>query len=671
MSRVVAGVLFGLVGGLANMVCGQPTVSHISPGAVQPGATNELILRGDKLEGPLRVWTSFPADAEMVASDAESQAAKSRTCRLTLGSDAAVGIGGIVVGSPAGVSEVQFLMIDDLESVADNGDNHSPAKAQRIEVPVAVDGTADGSKLDHYTFRGKKGQRLSVELVAARLASELDAVVRLLRADGTELKLADDDASLGADCRFSVTLPEDADYLLEIQDNRYRSGGRYRLRVGDFPLVTVPYPLGARLGSTRRFRFAGSSREEVASLMLQVPDRVDGHRLAIAAKYPGGNSSSAATLVASELPEALETEPNDVAEAATSVTLPIALNGRFETAGDQDYFEFAALKDQSLTFQAISRSLGSPSVVMMRLYDEAGKQLAETSVSDRDEWSLDFKFPVDGIYRLKAEDLLRRGGPAHAYRVEVRPSIGFGLKFKPDQKTRFRPPSDSGAMALAIQCERQGYDGPVELSLEEGAGTFELVNEVIPSGVSEHQLIVAVSDDIKPGALRSLRIVGSAADRGTDRMVVAANSATWHARYPQMVFPPEWLNGLVFAAVGPESSPFYTAELSDSKVDFDRNSGQAKLTLSLDRANTEFKDALTVLVENLPAGFSSEIESENDEYHIVITGPKDARDAEHPFSVISYGEFKGQGVAHVQDALLHLGGVDANPDSSSAENRGS
>ncbi|MEX0818446.1 MAG: PPC domain-containing protein, partial [Pirellulaceae bacterium] len=408
--------------------------------------------------------TSFPAKAELSASPADAKDLKSRACRLTLESDVVVGIGGIVVASPSGASDVLLLLIDDLGSVADNGNNRSVAEAQPIDIPTAVDGVVDGSPFDYYKFSGKKDQRISVEVVAARLGTSLDAVVRLLRTDGSELKLADDDVSLGADCRFSVTLPEDGEYLLEVRDNQYRSGGRYRLRIGDFPLVTVPYPLAGRRGSTRRFDFAGPSQDDVASLMFRVPDRIRGDRLSIAARFPDGNASALATLITSDLPEVVESEPNNAAEMATPVTLPVGLNGRLDPAGDRDYFEFAALKDQSLAFMVISRSLGSPSVASMRLYDAANKQLAETPISDSDEWTFTYRFPADGMYRLMVEDLVRRGGPEHAYRVEVRPSIGFSLTIKQDESTRFNPPVNGGAIALTIQCDRQGYDGPIELA---------------------------------------------------------------------------------------------------------------------------------------------------------------------------------------------------------------
>ncbi len=649
----------------------QPSVSNVSPQAVRPGATVELTFRGEHLQDPLQVWTSFPATVEMLPADAEAEEeVKSRTCRLKLEDDVAGGIGGIVVGSPDGASDVQYVMIDDLGTVTDQGNNHSIGAAQQIDIPTGVEGVVDGPQFDYYRFAGSEGQRLSVEVIAARLGSELDAVVRLLRPDGRELIVADDDASFGADCRFSLQLPDDGEYLLEVRDNRYRSGGQYRLHIGDFPLVTVPYPLGGRRGTTRRFEFAGLSHEETMARIIRVPDQRSGNRHSIAAKFPDGVASSTATLLISDLPEAVEDEPNDRAELATPVTPPVAINGRFDPEGDQDSFAFAAVEDQSLAFTATSRSLGSPSIVYMRLYDAENNQLAESPVTDNDDWTLNYEFPADGMYRLVVEDLLRRGGPEHAYRIEVRPSVGFNLSIKPEESTRFHPPGNHGAFALTLQCDRQGYDGPVELSLQDVHPGFTLLNGVVPAGAQDHRLIIAVSDSVSRGTLHPLRIIGHAAERNAadgnaadgcitpGRSVTASNVAARRAQNPQMIFPPQWSDGLVFAAIGDESPPFYSVAMSNPTFAFDRESGEARSTLSLERTNDEYDEAITVLVENLPAGFAFETNAEDDDYEIVVTGPQNAPEANHTLQIISYGEFNGQGVAHAQEVTLKLDAAD-------------
>lgn len=634
----------------------QPSLSHASPAAVQPGQTVEVTLHGGKLDDPLQIWSSFPAKIELLPGPKDAKDQANRKCKVTVEGNVPVGIGGLIVGSPAGVSDVLLVMVDDLPSVADNGANHALAQAQAITAPAAVDGVADGATFDYYKFAGKKDQRLSVEVVGTRLSSGLDSVIRLLKADGSELKMSDDDLSLGADSRLSLMLPEDGEYVVEIHDNQYRAGGRYRLRIGDFPLVTVPYPLGGRLGSTAQFKFVGPASDGAAPLLLRIPDEVKTGRLPVSAKYPEGKSSGLATLVTTDLPEALEVEPNDANKVATPVTIPAAVNGSFQSEGDRDYFCFAALKDQSLSFKALSQSLGSPSLVFMRIYNEAGNQLAETAVNDGAEWNLNYKFPADGMYCLSVQDLLHRGGPEHAYRVEIEPTGGYSLAIKNDKNTRlqFKSPVNGGAFSLIVTVGRQGYDGPIDLSLEGAAPGYQLKMATIPQGAKEHRVILVVPEGAKPGDLHAIRLVGKATIGGQPYSSVVETQATLKGKRPQLLFPPEWMNGLVSSVVSGESAHFFGTKLNTETVAFKQADGKADFAFTLERKDKEFKAGVTVLFEQLPAGFSGAVKADKDTYNITLTGPKDAAPGKHTIRLLSYGEHKGYGQVLITEVPVEI-----------------
>ena len=247
---------------------GQPGITHATPGALSPGQTTEITLHGTKLDGPLQVWTSFPAQVE-VTGDEKQKNREQVVCKVSLAAGVPVGIGGIVVSSLSGVSDVAFVMIDDLPSVADSGKNHAAAEAQEISLPAAIDGLCDGTQADYYRFTAKEGQRISGEVVATRLGWDFDPLVRVLDSSGNELLLADDDPATGADTRFVFTPQADGQYILELRDNRYKGGGRYRLRLGDFPLVAgvrcrwshsaaLPAAVGLRRRITRSGHWAAT-----------------------------------------------------------------------------------------------------------------------------------------------------------------------------------------------------------------------------------------------------------------------------------------------------------------------------------------------------------------------------------------------------------------------------
>src|SRR5947208_1257788 len=166
--HVAAALLFaaGWLGAVPQLAVAQPTLSHVTPHAVAPGRTIEIRLHGTKLDGALRVWTSFAAQVEVVAADSKKGDSNSATCKISIGLATPVGIGGIAVATSDGVSEVVYLMIDDLPSVADSGNNDAAGEPQQISLPVAVDGQSDGTLADYFRFSARAGERISCEIVA-------------------------------------------------------------------------------------------------------------------------------------------------------------------------------------------------------------------------------------------------------------------------------------------------------------------------------------------------------------------------------------------------------------------------------------------------------------------------------------------------------------------------
>jgi len=213
-----------------------------------------------------------------------------------------------------------------------------------------VHGTIDGSQRDYYAFEATKGQRVAVEVVASRLGSTMDPVVRLLDSQGNELAMGDDNEGIGADCRFSSTLELEGRYIVEVADNKFQGGLRYSLRLGDFPIVTAPYPLGAQRGTTAELGFLGQDQEEVQSLEISIPADLPSERLAVGARFPGGASSAMTVIAVDTLAEQVEAEPNDGPEQGTEVSFPGAVSGGLLQAGDKDHFSFNATKGQVLNF---------------------------------------------------------------------------------------------------------------------------------------------------------------------------------------------------------------------------------------------------------------------------------------------------------------------------------
>lgn len=87
--------------------------------------------------------------------------------------------------------------------VAEQEPNDTPAEAQRVAIPVTINGrisaagarapegvAGSGPDEDYFRFTAHKGQHLNIEVEAARLGSPLDSVVEVLDGDGREIPQA-------------------------------------------------------------------------------------------------------------------------------------------------------------------------------------------------------------------------------------------------------------------------------------------------------------------------------------------------------------------------------------------------------------------------------------------------------------------------------------------------
>ena len=297
-----------------------PSLTHAIPSAVAPGKTTTLALFGENLNGATELWTSFPAKATRTITTNANESGKA-VFQIVVPKNVPVGIGAVRLATTNGVSNLALVMIDDLPGVAGHGTNRTIATAQALRWPVAVDANCDELSFDYYKLAAKKGQRLSVEVVANRMGSPLDPVVRLLDAAGKELAYCDDDPGLGSDPRFGLTIPSSGQYFLEIRDVGYQGGQkhRYRLRLGDFPLTSVPFPLGIEREKQATVSFLGRDLRGLRTQTIKIPTDFSDGQTNVSVRFARGKGSSFVTLLCSDLPELTETEPNDRPDQATKV----------------------------------------------------------------------------------------------------------------------------------------------------------------------------------------------------------------------------------------------------------------------------------------------------------------------------------------------------------------
>jgi hypothetical protein len=247
-------------------------ITRIEPDYLIPAKANEITIHGTDLGNlgeTIGLWTSFPAKTEILETVPKKKIEpkggkkeekgspvqrKQFKVRISLPTDSTASIGSMRVVSLQGVSDPFNVVIDDLHGIQSNRQNHTLKTAQVVKPPLAVQARSDGDKENLYRLDVQKGQTISVEVLGQRIGSDFDSVLRLLDAEGKELIYRDDDESFGEDSRFSHTFSAGGTFFMGVKDLLNRSNLEYRLRVGDFPLVSTPWPLGAKTGSAAKFQ---------------------------------------------------------------------------------------------------------------------------------------------------------------------------------------------------------------------------------------------------------------------------------------------------------------------------------------------------------------------------------------------------------------------------------
>ena len=148
--------------------------------------------------------------------------------------------------------------------------NNDPAHAQKVELPVIINGRIDHpDDWDVFQFSGHAGETIVAEVKARRLNSPLDSVLMLTDAHGKLLAINDDyeDPEAGTDTHYAdsyltIKLPADGTYYLHLGDIT-RSGGEeyaYRLRISE---------------TAAGFRLAGGAVERLSAPRRQrYPERL-------------------------------------------------------------------------------------------------------------------------------------------------------------------------------------------------------------------------------------------------------------------------------------------------------------------------------------------------------------------------------------------------------------
>jgi Bacterial pre-peptidase C-terminal domain len=529
-----------------------PQIDIPIPLGARRGSTIDLALRGKNLADPIGLGLSFAATSKFLPAKPDATAGAALQVRLEIPTDAPLGLQSLRLATKRGISNVRLFCIDDLPEIAKRAGNSTTAKAQHVKQPAVVTGKAEKEASDYYRFTATAGERLVFEVIGRRLGSAFDPQITLFNAkSGKEMPGGhnNDAPGLQTDSRLVYTFKDAGDYVLEIRDTLWRGGDDYwyRLRIGDFPCATTPYPLSVRRGTQETISFAGSVASPSVPFELVAPTDDFVNALALTPRNALGLAGWPVFLGVSNLEERVEREPNNDLAHANRIAVPGAISGRLLETNDVDCFTFAAKKGQRLNIDVQSLEWNSPTEVYMVVKDAKGVQLA--AGNPQVGQTIDFTAPADGDFTVVIEHLLTWNGPAETYRLVVVPhEPGFDLALTSD---RIDIPI-GGLAAIPVTVVRREFNGPIDLQIINPAGIRG--HGVVPAGALAATLFVQASDDMPLGAY-SLQVRGSANIGGRIVVQPARIRAQLMAALSGLPFPPQNLLDSAGIAVT-EKSPF-------------------------------------------------------------------------------------------------------------------
>ena len=216
--------------------------------------------------------------------------------------DLGAGIQQVSVSQGKWKSRPVAFAVDTLPECLDKEPNDTRSKAQSISSPTIVNGRIDSrDDWDVFRFKGRKGEQVALEVLARRLGSPLDSLLKLYGPDGKLVAANDDyiDKWIGLMTHYSdsflcVTLPDDGTYTVRLSDTQNKGGSdyTYRLRVSparpDFDVRVVPSTLNASAGATVPFTVHAVRRDGFeGNIDLRLRDMPKGFALA-GARIPSG-----------------------------------------------------------------------------------------------------------------------------------------------------------------------------------------------------------------------------------------------------------------------------------------------------------------------------------------------------------------------------------------------
>lgn len=484
----------------APVFAAAPTLDHLYPAGGQQGSTVTVNVVGKTDPWPAKVWTDTPGLAFTPDKDKGKY-------QVAIAKDAPIGPHLVRLYNDEGASTVRFFLVSQTREELDKEPNDAFASPQIVtNLPAIVNGKLDkGGDVDSYAVNLEAGQWLVASLDAFRLASTVDAMLRIVDTNGTTLVFNHDGRTF--DPFIAYQAKTTGIHIVQVMGFPYPATASERLAGG----AGYIYRLSLTTGPWLDHAFppvVTSDRKTNLQLMgwnlagEQAPGQLafDGTALRKDSRtgevrWPGALNSLQLPALPREA--TLEGEPNNTREQANKLGVPASGTGRIDPAGDEDRFAFEVKKGDKLTLNVEAAALGFPLDAWLRVEDSEGREQKKAD-DDRNsaDPSLEWTAPNDGTFYAVVGSVFHKGGEDQIYRLEI-------------AKTQPSFNATSAAHAFSIEPgktndvkvtvnRRNGHDGKLTVSAKDLPSGVTIAPVEVPAKGGEVTLKLIAAGDAKP-----------------------------------------------------------------------------------------------------------------------------------------------------------------------------
>lgn len=605
-------ILMALLGGVLAAGAQLPAarISWVFPAGARAGSTNEVSLAGSDLDEPAGLIFS---DARILATP---RADGAPVFTVIVPPEVSPGRLDVRFAGRFGLSNPRAFMVGSLPEQTVPATQTSPSAAFPLPLDTIVHGRVPPASSCWFRFDAHHGQRLIVRLQARELDSRLVPDLAVLTPGGRELRIARRSSWLDVTVPEDGPLL----LRVNDQTYRGGDDYIYRLEISSRPQVDFALPLTLTAGITPQATLFGRNLPGSIPAPFPGPDGTPLEMLDVPLCLADSLSPSvplaswallkpAAAVLSGELISASPCHPVSMGETTSlafirtsfpsrwsitngfsPVTSPCDFSGLFPRRGEVSGVTFEAKKDDVFWIEVFSERLGfntDPHLILQRVTrteqgEEKVQDLQEFADSDPNLGGREFdttsrdatgrwKAPEDGTYRIRVRDLYR-GSPYSTrlpYRLQIRPETpDFRLAVFPlppprrddnDRQIHLWTPVLRRGATLPLRLiafRRDGFDGPIDIHVEELPQGVTASNARIPAGQSATTLLLTASTEA-PASQGIARISGQTklGDHVITREAMVS-SGRWHIPdWDQERGTPRFTDALRVAVVAAESIP--------------------------------------------------------------------------------------------------------------------